>query len=100
MVLSSSVSLCTFRGQNNPKKKVLENIQFEGLYILLFPGQIVANRVKKQRKFDPRILEKKIINKFPTIPPRGEIFPKIVRMNCPPLNRYLRHLIPFQEIQL
>ena len=40
------------------KKKKVGNIQFEGLCTLFFLGQIVANRVKKQREFDPWILEK------------------------------------------
>ena len=71
MMLSNSV-LCTFRCQNNPSKnpKNHGNIQFDCLSTTFVLDKIVANRVKKQREFDPWI-SKKIINKFPTLPPRG-----------------------------
>ena len=54
--------------KNQPKN--LGNIQFDCLSTTFFLDKIVANRVKKQREFDPWILTK-IINKFPTLPPRG-----------------------------
>ena len=41
----------------NPKN-FLENIQFEGLWTLLFLVQIVANHIQKKHVFDPWILEK------------------------------------------
>ena len=55
MMLSKSFFVCAFRGQNNPEKPkiFLENIKLEGLYTLLFLGQTVASRVKKQREIDP-----------------------------------------------
>ena len=42
---------------NNPKK-ILGNIQFDSLSTTFFLDTTVANHIKKQREFDPRILKK------------------------------------------
>ena len=38
-----------------------------------FLETILANRIKKQLEFEPWISKKKIIYKFPTLPPQGEV---------------------------
>ena len=59
-MLSKSVFLFAFRGQNNSEKpkNFSENFQFEGLCTLLFLAQTVTNLIQKQREIDPWILEK------------------------------------------
>ena len=72
MMLSNSVFYVPSDVKITLKKTTKKhgNIQFDCLSTSFFLDTIVANRVKKQREFDPWIL-KKIINKFPTLPPRG-----------------------------
>ena len=59
MMLSKSIFLCAFRGQNNPlkTKNFLKNIQFEGLCTLLLLGHTVTNRVKNNMNLTLKALD-------------------------------------------